>query len=213
MSKLARSRSAQRGFSLIELAVTLAVFGLLLGAAFPSMSDWLRNTRVRNAAESMQAGLQKARTEAIRSNDTVTFWLVAGSDERRVDSSCALSASAGSWIVGRDDPSGMCATAPSTTVAPKIVDSHAAGDGGSGVSVAASGTGGAGATCVRFNGFGRVADAAALPADNCRSPDGISTIDLTHTSGARRLRIVVSSAGSVRLCDRDVAGADPRACP
>lgn len=207
------ARTAQRGFSMIEVAVTLTVFALLLGAAFPSMSDWLRNTRVRNAAESIQAGLQKARTEAIRSNDTVTFWLVAGSDERRLDATCALSSVSGSWVVGRDDPSGLCATAPSVVVAPMIVETHAAGDGGSGVSVAAASAGGGEASCVRFNGFGRVADATLLPDDNCRSPNQISTIDLTHLSGARRLRIVVSSAGSVRLCDRDAAGGDPRACP
>lgn len=206
-------RPARRGFSMVELAVTLAVLVLLLGATFPSMSDWLRNTRVRNAAESVQAGLQKARTEAIRSNQTVTFWLVKGSDERVLDASCALSSTSGSWIVGRDDPSGQCATAPSATVPPMIVEAHAAGDGGSGVAVSAVDATGAEASCVRFNGFGRVVDATTLPADNCRAPTQISTIDLTHTSGARRLRIVVSSAGSVRLCDRDVAAGDPRACP
>ncbi len=210
---LVRPKAAQRGFSMIEIAVTLTVFVLLVGAAVPSMGDWLRNTRVRNAAESMQAGLQKARTEAIRSNDTVTFWLVSGADERSVDASCALSSVAGSWVVGRDDPTGQCDTAPSPTVVPMIVEVHAAGDGGSGVTVAAANVGAAAATCVRFNGFGRVADADALPADGCRAPDQISTIDLTHTSGARRLRIVVSGAGSVRLCDRDAAVADPRACP
>ena len=208
-----RSRAAQRGFSMIEIAVTLAVFVLLLGAAMPSMSEWLRNTRVRNAAESMQAGLQKARTEAIRSNDGVTFWLVGGADERNVDATCTLASTAGSWVVSRDDPSGMCDTAPSPTVTPKIVETHAAGDGGSGVTVVAANASGAGASCVRFNGFGRVVDAAALPADSCRAPDQISSIDLTHASGARRLRIVVANAGSVRLCDRDAAVDDPRACP
>ena len=208
-----RTPSAQRGFSMIEIAVTLTVFVLLLGAAVPSMTEWLRNTRVRNAAESMQAGLQKARTEAIRSNDTVTFWLVTGADERKVDATCTLASTAGSWVVSGDDPSGSCNTAPSPTVAPKIVETHAAGDGGGGVTVVAANVGGAAASCVRFNGFGRVVDAAALPADNCRTPNQISTIDLTHASGARRLRIVVAGAGSVRLCDRDVAVADPRACP
>lgn len=206
-------RTAQRGLSMVEIAVTLAVLALTLGAAFPSMSDWLRNTRVRNAAESIQAGLQKARTEAIRSNEAVTFWLVGGADERVLDSSCALSSSSGSWVVSRDDPSAQCGSTPSPTVAPAIVEAHAAGDGGSGVTVVAVNAGGGNAACVRFNGFGRVVDSTSLPADACRAPDQIATIDLTHSSGARRLRIVVSGAGSVRLCDRDATSSDPRACP
>ena len=32
-------RPAQRGFSMVEIAVTLAVLVLLLGATFPSMTD------------------------------------------------------------------------------------------------------------------------------------------------------------------------------
>ena len=42
-----------RGFSLIELMVTLVVFGILTMAAIPSISDWLRNTRLRNQVEAV----------------------------------------------------------------------------------------------------------------------------------------------------------------
>jgi type IV fimbrial biogenesis protein FimT len=203
----------QRGFSMIEIAVTLTVIVLLLAAVGPSVGDWMRNTRVRNAADSIQNGLQKARTEALRTNETVTFWLVSGPDERIVDDNCRLSSTSGSWVVSRNDPTGACSTAPSATVVPMIVDTHAAGDGASGVSVAAADADGNASQCVRFNGFGRVVDASSAPADGCRQPSQLSTIDLTHVSGARRLRVVVSPGGGVRMCDRDVAAGDPRACP
>ena len=209
---LKRSISRQRGFSMIEIAVTLTMIALLAAAALPSVGEWIRNVRVRNTAESLQLGLQQARTEALRRNQNVTFWLVAGSDNRLVDNSCALSSASGSWVIALSDPTGLCASAPHPTTAPMIVATQAAGDGG--VTVAARSAASTAASCVRFSGLGQLAGSSSLPADDCRTPDQIATVDVTHSSsGARRLRIVVSAAGSVRMCDRDVASSDPRACP
>lgn len=211
LMKIARQ---QRGFTMVEVAVTMTVMALLLAAAVPSVAGWLRNTRVRNAADAVHLGLQRARTEALRRNVNVTFWLVSGADERIVDNNCALSSAAGSWVISLSNPAGSCATAPSPTAAPGIVETHAVGDGGSGVMVVAQTSAAAAATCVRFNGFGQVVDATTPPADACRSPGQIATVDVTHASGgARRLRVVVSGGGGVRMCDRDVAATDPRACP
>lgn len=203
--------SRQRGFSMIELAVTLTVLALVLAAAFPSVSDWVRNTKVRNAAETAQAGLQKARNEALRRNQNVTFWLVGGPSVRVVDDNCALSSSSGSWVVSIRDPSGNCETAPASIT---LIEKHPAGDGGDTVTVSALAPDGTtAATCVRFNGFGRVVDESVPPDDGCRPPDQISTIDFTHAgTGARRLRVAISGGGGVRMCDRDVVAPDPRAC-
>ena len=41
----------QRGFSLIEIVVTIAVLALILFAALPSLGTWLDNTRIRNVAD------------------------------------------------------------------------------------------------------------------------------------------------------------------
>ena len=204
----------QRGFSMVEVAITMAILALLLAAAAPSVTGWMRNTRVRNTAEALQMGLQRARAEALRRNANVTFWLVSGSDERIVDNSCALSSASGSWVISLSDPTGHCATAPDPTISPMIVETHAVGDGGSGVTVLSQSATPSAAQCVRFNGFGQIVDATLPPADNCRLPNQISTVDVTHASGgARRLRVVVSAGGGVRMCDRDVTSTDPRACP
>ncbi len=196
---------------MIELAVALTVLALVLAAAFPSMSDWVRNTKVRNAAETAQAGLQKARSEALRRNQNVTFWLVGGANVRVVDDSCALSSTAGSWVISLRDPSGSCGTAPDTIT---LIEKQAAGDGADSVTVSALAPDGAtAANCVRFNGFGRVVDASVPPSDGCRPPNQIATIDFSHVgTGARRLRVAVSGSGGVRMCDRDVVAPDPRAC-
>jgi type IV fimbrial biogenesis protein FimT len=70
----------QRGFSMIEVAITIAIMGILMATAMPSVGDWIRNTKVRNAAESIQNGMQQARSEAVRRNRPVSFNLVSTLD-------------------------------------------------------------------------------------------------------------------------------------
>jgi len=201
-----KPRSYSHGFTLVELVVTMAVLSLLAFAVMPSVADWIRSTRVRNAAEAVQNGLQKARTEALRQNKNVTFWLVSLADDRVIDNSCALSDVAASWVISLTTPQGSCASAPSETVAPMIIETHAAGDGGRNVTVLSVDAGGNSASSVTFNGFGQV----VAPGTGGAAP--VAAIDLTSSSGGRRLRIQISSGGGVRLCDRAVAANDPRTC-
>jgi type IV fimbrial biogenesis protein FimT len=66
------------GFSLIELMVSVVVLGILASIAVPSFQTWIRNTQIRNAAESITNGLQRARAEAVSRNTNVSF--VMGTD-------------------------------------------------------------------------------------------------------------------------------------
>jgi type IV fimbrial biogenesis protein FimT len=66
------------GFSLIELMVSVVVLGILASIAVPSFQTWIRNTQIRNAAESITNGLQRARAEAVSRNTNTTF--VMGTD-------------------------------------------------------------------------------------------------------------------------------------
>lgn len=69
-----------RGFTLIELMITVAVLAVSLGLAAPSFVQTMANYRVRSAAESMINGLNYARGEAVRRNSAVSFTLnVTGS--------------------------------------------------------------------------------------------------------------------------------------
>lgn len=193
----------QRGFNLVEASVTLAVLALLTALMAPGVVEWLRSTQVRNVAESVQNGLQKARMEALKRNQVVTFWLVSPSPAGRPDNTCALASNSGSWVISLQDPSSLCATAPSPTTAPMIVETY--GATGTGITVAALASDGAtAATSVSFNGVGQ----------SVQTGTPLARIDLSHSlSGARRLRVAISTGGSVRMCDQDVASTDPRACP
>jgi len=195
-----------RGMTLVELMVTLAVVALLLLAVIPDIGAWMRNTQIRNATESIQAGLMKARNEAVKRNRTVQFSLVSLADPAVMDNSCALSATSGSWVVSMADPSGRCATAVSDTVNPMIIDTHPVADGGRNVSITAlQADGASAATTAAFDAFGRVVSAAP-----------IARVDVTLALGGvdlRPLRIEITSNGSIRTCDPHVnSAADPRHC-
>ena len=201
---LKRARQSQDGFNLIEVVVVIAVLGIMAAAALPSMTDWIRSTRLRGLAETTQAGLQKARVEAMKRNQVVTFWLVSPSTTASPDATCALAADSAAWVISLDDPAGKCETAPSLTVAPRIVEIYGPGPSAADVVVDAKAADGAtAAKSVSFNGYGQVV----------RAGTPLASIDITHVSATgRRLRIQVSTSGSVRMCDRDVALPDSRAC-
>ncbi|MBT2324989.1 GspH/FimT family pseudopilin [Variovorax paradoxus] len=210
-----KPRFRQGGMTLIELVVTLAVLALLLMAAAPSVSEWVRNTRIRNTATSIQAGLMKARSEALRRNTPVVFSLVSLTDRTVMDDSCALSASGVSWVVSLQAPAGSCASAASDTktvsddgwAEPKIIDKQAGGARANTVVVTAQAslTDTTSRSTATFNGFGRLSGTA------------IGHIDIRDVSGAdssyRSLRLVLSSGGTIRMCDPKVsANTDPRKC-
>jgi type IV fimbrial biogenesis protein FimT len=198
-------RAAQRGVTLIELVVVFVVLGLLVLAAAPSIGAWIGNTNVRNTAQSIHAGLNRARAEAVRSNRSVRFSLMSTTDTAVLDNSCALAAAGASWVVSINDPSGACAAAPSETAAPMIVEKAAGGAGGRRVVVAATDAAGVAANTVTFNAFGRVADA---------TPIATIAID-NEVLGAdyRRLQILVGTGGVIRMCDLGVTNVnDPRKC-
>lgn len=72
-------KSKHLGFSLVELMIGVAILAILAGLAMPSFQTWIRNSQIRNAAESITNGLQRARAEAVALNTNVAFALGADS--------------------------------------------------------------------------------------------------------------------------------------
>lgn len=68
-----------RGFTLVELMISIVVLVVLLSIAMPSFRTWLLNIQIRNASESILTGIQRARAEAIGQNTGVTFAMTADS--------------------------------------------------------------------------------------------------------------------------------------
>ena len=63
----------QRGFTMIELLITIVIVAILAALAFPSFQSMLANAQIRTAAQALHDGLQLARVEAIRRNERVVF--------------------------------------------------------------------------------------------------------------------------------------------
>ncbi|TMH95273.1 MAG: prepilin-type N-terminal cleavage/methylation domain-containing protein, partial [Betaproteobacteria bacterium] len=60
--------TAKRGFTLIEILISITVLGIILMLGLPSFASWLQNQQLRAASEGLLNGLQTARAEAIRRN-------------------------------------------------------------------------------------------------------------------------------------------------
>jgi type IV fimbrial biogenesis protein FimT len=198
------NRHLSRGFTLVELMITLAVLGMLIMIALPNMGAWLQNTQIRTSAEGMQAGLQLARAEALKRNTTVRFQLVD-----TLTSACALSATGRNWVVSLDDASGLCNTDASETVAPRIIQKRSSAEGSPNAQVAATG-----GSSVLFNGLGRAA-AGSLTQVNISNPSNGACKSVAGNEPMRCLRIAVNAGGTVRMCDPAVDPADvtdPRRC-
>jgi type IV fimbrial biogenesis protein FimT len=198
---LNRIPAAAPGFTLIELMITLAVLAIVLMVGLPSMGTWLQNTQIRTSAESMQAGLQLARAEALKRNTTVRFQLVD-----TMSSACALSATGRNWVVSLSAATGLCNADPSETAAPQIIQKRSSAEGSPNAVVTAD------AGSVAFNGLGRAAAGSLTQIDvtnpangACKTPAGNEPM--------RCLRLSVSAGGQVRMCDPAVDDAtDPRRC-
>jgi type IV fimbrial biogenesis protein FimT len=185
-------RARVRGFTLVELVVTIALLSLLLGLAAPAFSVWVRNARVRTAADSLANAIRLAQGEAMRRNRQVVFFFTSSGS---CDSSLTASSSGSFWAVR---------TVALTSGDPvEAVQCGLLTDAASTVSIN-------GATAVCFNSMGRqIANAAPGLGTGIActlDPSGTSTFIVsrvgTPVAGSDRpLHVLVALSGQVRQCD------------
>ncbi|HJV68324.1 pilus assembly FimT family protein [Ideonella sp.] len=196
------SSRALRGFSLIELMVTLGVAALLLLAAVPAMQSWVADARVRTAAESFQNAARLAQGEAMRRSRTAVLVLT--------DSSPTLAATPAAggqrWIVRLIERS----------VDDGAEDSLFVRGGGE---AAAGGVTVQGSALTCFNAFGQLttlsSQATGLDAE-CEAPTSSTANEFVFSrDGGRSLKVLISRGGQVRLCDAQKTFSDdhPDGCP
>jgi len=89
-ARLSRStRHGAGGFTLVELLIAIAIAAILMAIAVPSFRTMSRNMAVRGAADEFVAGVQFARSEAIRTNQTISLTL-AGRTWQALDGNDAV---------------------------------------------------------------------------------------------------------------------------
>ncbi len=195
-----RPGAGQRGFTLIELMVTITLLGILLGLAAPSFTLWTRNAMVRTVSDTLQNGARLAQTEAVRRNRQVVFFLTN-------DSACTASttpaANGAFWAVRS-----VALTAGDTAT---TVQCGNLADRAEGVTIT-------GPTAICFNSAGRQTantSPGAGTATCTLDATGRSTYDIAVPGGDRPLRVLVTLGGQVRQCDpaRTLSASAPDGCP
>ena len=177
----------QKGVSIVEIAVTVAVLAALGLIGVPAFQEWIANSRVRTTSDSILNGLQLARAEAIRRNRLVEFQLT-GAD--------------GGWQVVSAPADANCPLAAGAS-ADDVLQSRNAQEGARNVQVV---TDPAAQTRVTFSPMG-------LISTQCIAPFARLNVSTDAIAAPRALRIVVSTTGGVRMCEPSRPSSDPRACP
>jgi type IV fimbrial biogenesis protein FimT len=175
-------RRSQRGFTLIEIMISLTVLGILLMVALPSFGTWLQNQQLRAASEATLNGLQVARAAAIQRNLLVQFrssppgtgWSVTEAGTVNVVQSRSPDEGSPNAVLTVTP-----AVATTVTFAPlgNVVANIDATP-----------------TMTQFD--------VSNPAGGSCQPGG----------PMRCLRVTISGGGSLRMCDPIVGVTDPRAC-
>jgi type IV fimbrial biogenesis protein FimT len=185
----------QPGFTIIELMVTISVFAILFAVAFPPMTTWINNNKVRAVADALQNGIRLAQAESLRRSRQVVFSLT---NSATPSGGFTAAANGNYWSVN---------------VIPSMLDGT---DGTTQAAFVESGVintntrvviGGPAEIC--FNSVGRLTTngTTGIPGATCAAPAaGAATwYDITLQGGgadARQLRVTVNVGGQVHMCDR-----------
>lgn len=199
------------------MVITVAIIGVLLALGAPRFAEYLRNVKLRSAAEMFLTGAQLARSEAVRMNVPVEFLLTATDPLPANVGAAAASASGTNWMVRTADMGTFIdgkfgiegsgrGTGQLTPV--RINDTTAPASADPDPPPAAP------VGSVIFNGLGRtgLANQAVFKFNN---PDAGTCV--TAGGPVRCLKVIVSIGGQARLCDPAVSAAavaagDSRGC-
>ena len=178
-----------RGLTLIEMIIGIAILSVLMALAIPNFSAWIENMKIRGTAETLLSGLQLARAEALKDNETVSFSLNdapetcdEGNDAPR------------HWIVNRGITCSMDAASLVSVFNGKPTGDKTLIDTTS--------------THFVFNGLGR----QTKPGSNAHIDIKGSGKCVSDGGTARCLRIAISTGGGIRLCDPALPTTDAQAC-
>lgn len=196
-----RSRRTS-GFTMIEMAVTMTIFAILVTLGIPAMTTWIRNNKVRTVTDSLQTGLRLAQAESLRRSRQVVFSLTNSTTPLVLPLPAVANGS--SWVIY---------TVPSMTdgsEVPALIESGVMSNVSANVTINSNGV-----AAVCFNSVGRlVANASAnltavTGGANCVQPTAgvppVQQFSITTLGADRPLQVNLGLGGQVHMCDPNVA--------
>jgi type IV fimbrial biogenesis protein FimT len=176
--RASRWRSAQRGVTLMEVMIVLAIVALLLAIGVPAFREFVARNRLDGAAQDLLASLQFARSEATRRGVQVTLRLAGTAGSRNWGSGWSMFADTdGDGVLDTGEEvirQGMALTAPLTLVGSSSFD-----------------------TVIAFNRNGQLTNAGGGYLVLCEG--GV----LTEGGQSRSRAVLVNGAGRVRMAARN----------
>lgn len=96
--------SRQKGFTLIELMVTIAIMAIMAAIAIPNFAEWVAKRRVASVAEKVASQIRFARAEAARLNKPVYLCPVLIKKNGEPEQYCKSKVAGSGYTVWADSP-------------------------------------------------------------------------------------------------------------
>lgn len=184
----------QRGATLLELMITVAIVGIVAAVGIPQMGQWIRNSSVNTAAEILQNGLRQAEAEAIRRNLRVEFMLTNETPSASIIKTLSATTNGKNWAIRALD--GLV----------PLADQNAAYVNGFLIKEVSPDLSVEGPASVLFSGSGRVLDNKGVAVASHQ------IYRISRTSADKALCVFVTPGGGVKLCNPALASGEPFAC-
>jgi type IV fimbrial biogenesis protein FimT len=198
-----RLRGRLRGFTLIELMVTISLLAILVVLAVPAFTTWIKNAQIRTAAEALQGGMRTAQAEALRRNRQVVMAFTNSAPA----SGATAAANGKNWTLQTVAQFGETS---------EYISGGGVAETNSAVTIAGTTTTPAGSVnAVCFNAAGRLAENASPGVTSASCVAATTSFNIDQTNGDRPLRVVLQLGGQVRMCDpkRLLSSTAPDGCP
>lgn len=181
-----------RGFTLIELMVTLAIAILVLVAGVPALSTWMANAKVQSVAEQLQGVVRLAQNEAMRRGRQVVVVLTNGTPAPGATPATPATNGKNIYVQALPLLDGETVSVAEAFVHGVVLSSD--------MKATISGP-----AVICFNTLGRLVtnNAPGLDASNTYKCTGTSvqTYDVGSSTATRTLRLTVATNGRIRMCD------------
>ena len=109
-----KGRSAEHGFSLIEMIIVFVIIGIVSSIAIPAFSSWKEKQSVRSSSQSLLSHMKQARIQAMAENRSVSisFTSTSYTYDANLSGSCGQCSA---QVVTLGQFSGKLSLSPTTT--------------------------------------------------------------------------------------------------